>query len=207
MEHGTAVSSSPREPRSGVEWHSVLQTKSLDEELDPGHLLSWLPVVESRQAHSVVQGTRIGRSDRKHGCSCHRFSFFLLLSFLSVTREGVSQGTRGGDTPPTSCFMANQDNGSGGQEKGGNVHGQNVPLGTSVDTPSELTLASSWRWLAALKAEWNGRRKHLRDFPPWSHWSSIRSRRNARGSCLTGSEVPARPSTGIAGWGPSTTAP
>ena len=83
-------------------------------------------------------------------------SLFLLLTsfFLSVTREGVSRGTRGGDTPPTSCFMANQDNGSGGPEKGGgDVHGQNVPLGTSVDTPSELTLASSWRWLAALKAE------------------------------------------------------
>ena len=92
-------------------------------------------------------------------------------------------------------------------KRGGDVHGQNVPLGTSVDTPSELTLASSWRWLAALKAEWNGRRKHLRDFLPWSHWSSIRSRRNARGSCPTGSEVPARPSTGIAGWEPSTTAP
>ena len=207
MEHGTAVSSSPREPRSEVEWHSVLQTKSLDEELDPGHLLSWLPVVESRRAHSVVRGTRIGRSDRKHGCSCHRFSFFLLLSFLSVTREGVSRGTRGGDTPPTSCFMANQDNGSGGPEKGGDVHGQNVPLGTSVDAPSELTLASSWRWLAALKDEWNGRRKHLRDFLLWSHWSSIRSRRNARGSCPTGSEVPARLSTRIASWEPSTTAP
>ena len=86
-------------------------------------------------------------------------SYFFL--FLSVTREGVSRGTRGGDTPPTPCFMASQDNGSGGPEKGGgDVHGQNVPLGTSVDTPSKLTLASSWRWLAALKAEWNGRRKH-----------------------------------------------
>ena len=74
-------------------------------------------------------------------------------------------------------------------------------------TPSKLTLASSWRRLAALKAEWNRRRKHLRDFLPWSHWSSIRSRRNPRGSCPTGSEVPARPSTRIASWEPSTTAP
>ena len=119
----------------------------------------------------------------------------------------MSRGTRGGDTPPTSCFMANQDNGSGGPEKGGDVHGQNVPLGTNVDAPSELTPASSWRWLAALKAEWNGRRKHLRDFLLWSHWSSIRSRRNARGSCPTGSKVPTRLSTRIASWEPSTTAP
>ena len=44
-------------------------------------------------------------------------SYFFL--FLSVTREGVSRGTRGGDTPPTPCFMASQDNGSGGPEKGG----------------------------------------------------------------------------------------
>ena len=119
----------------------------------------------------------------------------------------MSRGTRGGDTPPTSCFMANQDNGTGGPEKGGDVHGQNVPLGTSVDAPSELTLASSWRRLAALKAEWNGRRKHSRDFLLWNHWSSIRSRRSARGSCPTGSEVPARLSTRIASWEPSTTAP
>ena len=137
-------------------------------------------------------------------------SLFLLLTsfFLSVTREGVSRGTRGGDTPPTSCFMANQDNGSGGPEKGGgDVHGQNVPLGTSVDAPSKLTLASSWRRLAALKAEWNGRRKHSRDFLLWNHWSSIRSRRSARGSCPTGSEVPAHLSTRIASWEPSTMAP
>ena len=136
-------------------------------------------------------------------------SLFLLLTsfFLSVTKEGVSRGTCGGDTPPASCFMANQDNGSGGPEMRGDVHRQNVPLGTSVDTPSKLTLASSWRRLAALKAEWNGRWKHLRDFLPWSHWSSIRSRRNPRGSCPTGSEVPARLSTRIASWEPSTTAP
>ena len=131
-------------------------------------------------------------------------SYFFL--FICYKGGGVSGNARG-DTPPTSCFMANQDNGSGGPENGGGVHGQNVPLGTSVDAPSELTLASSWRRLAALKAEWNGRRKHSRDFLLWNHWSSIRSRRSARGNCLTGSEVPARLSTRIASWEPSTTAP
>ena len=146
-------------------------------------------MVESRRAHSVVRGTRIGRSDRKHGCLCHRFSFFLLLSFfflfLSVTREGVSRGTRGGDTPPTPCFMAShRTTGPGDRKRGGDVHGQNVPLSTSVDTPS-----------------------NSRDFLPWRHWSSIRSRRNARGSCPTGREAPTCPSTGIADWEPSTTAP
>ena len=97
-----------------------------------------------------------------------------------------------------------RDRGTG---KGGDVHGQNVPLGTSVDAPSKLTLASSWRRLAALKAKWNGRRKHSRDFLLWNHWSSIRSRRSARGNCPTGSEVPAHLSTRIASWEPSTTAP
>ena len=200
-------STEQREPRSEVEWHSVLQTKSLDEELDPGHLLSWLPVVESRRAHSVVRGTRIGRSNRKHGCSCHRFSFFLLLSFYPLQGRGCL-GEHAAETPlPPLALWQTRTTGPGERKRGGDVHGQNVPLGTSVDTPSELTLASSWRWLAALKAEWNGRRKHLRNFLPWSHWSSIWSRRNARGSCPTGSEVPAHPSTGIAGWEPSTTAP
>ena len=45
--HGTAVSSSPREPRSDVEWHSVLQTKSRDEKWDPRDRLSQLMVEES----------------------------------------------------------------------------------------------------------------------------------------------------------------
>ena len=42
---------------------------------------------------------------------------FLLLTsfFLSVLREGVPRGTRGGDTPPA---FANQDNGSGGPDGG-----------------------------------------------------------------------------------------
>ena len=131
-------------------------------------------------------------------------SLFLLLTsfFLSVLREGVSRGTRGGDTPPAFALWQTRTTGPGDRTRG-DVHGQNVPLGTSVDTPSKLTLVSSWRWLAALKAEWNGQRRRLRDFLPWSHWSSIRSRRNPLGSCPTGSEVPARP----AGWEPSTTAP
>ena len=64
MEHGTAVSSSPREPRSDVEWHSVLQTKSRDERLDPRHLLSQLPVEESGRAGPAVRRTRIGRPGR-----------------------------------------------------------------------------------------------------------------------------------------------
>ena len=62
-------------------------------------------------------------------------------------------------------------------------------------------------WLAALKAKWNGQRERSRDFLPWSHWSSIRSRRNRRGSCPTGSEVPSGPSGRIASWELSMTAP
>ena len=58
-------------------------------------------------------------------------SYFFLFIYY---KGGGALGTRGGDTPPTFCFMANQDNGSGGPEKGGDVHGQNVPLGTS-ETP------------------------------------------------------------------------
>ena len=119
MEHGTAVSSSPREPRSEVEWHSVLQTKSLDEELDPGHLLSWHPVVESRRAHSVVRGTRIGRSDRKHGCSCHRFSFFLLLSFYPLQGRGCL-GERVAETPlPPLALWQTRTTGPGDRKRGG----------------------------------------------------------------------------------------
>ena len=165
-------------------------------------------MVESRRAHSVVRGTRIGRSDRKHGCLCHRFSFFLLLSFFNLLQGRGCLGERVAETPlPPLALWQARTTGPGDRKRGGDVHGQNVPLSTSVDTPSKLTLASSWRWLAALKAEWNGRRKHSRDFLPWRHWSSIRSRRNARGSCPTGREAPTCPSTGIADWEPSTTAP
>ena len=123
LEHGTAVSSSPREPRSGVEWHSVLQTKSLDEELGPGHLLSQLPVVESSRAHSVVRGTRIGRSDRKHGCVCHRFSFFLLLSFLIHLLQGrgcLEERVAETPLPPLASWQA-KTTGPGDRKKGGGM--------------------------------------------------------------------------------------
>ena len=136
-------------------------------------------------------------------------SLFLLLSFLIHLLQGRGcLGERVAETPlPPFALWQARTTGPGDRKRGGDVHGQNVPLSTSVDTPSKLTLASSWRWLAALKAEWNGRRKRSRDFLPWRHWSSIRSRRNARGSCPTGIEAPTCPSTGIADWEPSTTAP
>ena len=128
MEHGTAVSSSPREPRSEVEWHSVLQTKSRDEKLDPGHLLSQLPVKESRRADPAVRGTRIGRPDRDIAIRVIAFSSSYFF-FIRVKGGGAS-GNAWRRHPSRLCFMANEDNGS--------VHGQNVPLGTSVDTPNKL---------------------------------------------------------------------
>ena len=136
MEHGTAVSSSPREPRSEVEWHSVLQTKSLDEKLDPGHLLLWLPVVESGRADPAVRGTRIGRPDR--GTAVRVIAFPSSYFFLFICdKEGDASRNARRRHPSRFCFMANQDNGSGGPDVG-DVHGQNVPLGTSVVTPKKL---------------------------------------------------------------------
>ena len=131
VEHGTAVSSSPREPRSEVEWHSVLQTKSLDEKLDPGHLLSQLPVVESRRADPAVRGTRIGRPDRGIAVRVIAFSSSYFFLFIRVKGWGVSRNARRRH-PSRFCFMANR--GTGRRD----VHGQNVPLGTSVDTPNKL---------------------------------------------------------------------
>ena len=136
-------------------------------------------------------------------------SLFLLLTsffFICYKGRGVS-GNAWRRQPSHPLLYGKPGQRVRGTGKGGGMSTVRMPLGTSVDTPSKLTLASSWRWLAALKAEWNGRRKHSRDFLPWRHWSSIRSRRNARGSCPTGREVPTCPSTGIAGWEPSTTAP
>ena len=133
-------------------------------------------------------------------------SYFFLFFYLLQGRGCLGERVAETPLPPLALWQA-RTTGPGDRRRGGDVHGQNVPLSTSVDTPSKLTLASSWRWLAALKAEWNGRRKHSRDFLPWRHWSSIRSRRNARGSCPTGREAPTCPSTGIADWEPSTTAP
>ena len=124
----------------------------------------------------------------------------LSASFSSVLREGVPRGTRGGDTPP--AFSSLWQLGQLVQRtRRRYVHGQNVPLGTSVDTT-----APPWEWLATLKAKWNGQRERSRDFLPWSHWSSIRSRRNRRGSCPTGSDVSPRPCTRIASWELSMTA-
>ena len=89
MEHGTAVSSSPREPRSDVEWHSVLQTKSRDKKLDPGHLLSQLPVEESGRADPAVRGTRIGRPDRDIALRVIVFSSSYFF-FIRVEGGGAS---------------------------------------------------------------------------------------------------------------------
>ena len=131
-------------------------------------------------------------------------------SFSSVLREGVPRDTRGGDTPPAFFFMAIGTVGLGDQTEGcprsecAIRHERGHPEQTN---PRTLTLASSWKWLAALKAKWNGQRERSRDFLPWSHWSSIRSRRNRRESCPTGSKVPPRPSTRIASWELSMTAP
>ena len=95
--------------------------------------------------------------------SSYFFLFFYLLQGRGCLEERVAETP----LPPLALWQA-RTTGPGDRKRGGDVHGQNVPLGTSVDTPSKLTLASSWRWLAALKAEWNGRRKHSRDFLPWS---------------------------------------
>ena len=116
MEHGTAVSYSPQEPRSDVEWHFVLQTKSRDEKLDPGHLLSQLPVEESWRADPAVRGTRIGRPDRD--IAVRVIASLLLTSFSSVLREWVPQGTRGGDAPPAFFFMAIRTIGPGDRTEG-----------------------------------------------------------------------------------------
>ena len=126
---GLEGGSSPREPRSDVEWHSVLQTKSRDKKWDPRDRLSQLPVQESGGADPIVRGTRIWRPGRDIAVRIIAFFFYLILFH------------------PCS-----------------------------------------------------------RDFLPWSHWSSIRSRRNRRGSCPTGSKVSPRPCTRIAGWELSMTA-
>ena len=111
MEHGTAVSFSPRELRSDVEWHSVLQTKSRDEKLDPGHLLSQLPMEES------------GRADRDIAVRVIAFSSSYFF-FIRVKGGGAF-----------SLWQLGQLVRGTGQR---DVHGQNVPLGTSVDTRNKL---------------------------------------------------------------------
>ena len=61
----------------------------------------------------------------------------LSASFASVLREGVPRGTRGGDTPPafSSLWQLGQ---LVRRTRRRDVHGQNVPLGTSVDTRNKL---------------------------------------------------------------------
>ena len=97
-------------------------------------------------------------------------SLFLLptsfFSYPSVTREGVSRGTRGGDTPPTPCFMASQDDGSGGPKKGGgDVHGQNVPLSTSVDTPSKTNTSIILKVAGCLESRMERTEEAFAGFP------------------------------------------
>ena len=76
------------------------------------------------------RGTRFGRPDRDIAVRVIAFSSSYFFS--SVLREGVPWGTRGGDTPPAfSLWQLGQlVRGTGRRD----VHGQNVPLGTSVDT-------------------------------------------------------------------------
>ena len=105
MEHGTAVSSSPGEPHSDVEWHSVLQTKSRDERLDPGHLLSQLPVEESRWADPAVRGTRIGRPDRD--IAVHVIAFSSSYFFFIRVKGGGASGNACRRHPSRLFFMAN----------------------------------------------------------------------------------------------------
>ena len=101
-------------------------------------------------------------------------SLFLLptsfFSYPSVTREGVSRGTRGGDTPPTPCFMASQDDGSGGPKKKkkkgeGDVHGQNVPLSTSVDTPSQINTSIILKVAGCLESRMERTEEAFAGFP------------------------------------------
>ena len=78
----------------------------------------------------------------------------------------MSRGTRGGDTPPTPCFMASQDDGSGGPEKGGgDVHGQNVPLSTSVDTPSKINTSIILKVAGCLESRMERTEEAFAGFP------------------------------------------
>ena len=72
---------------------------SRDEKLDPGHLLSQLPVEESRRAEPAVRGQGSG-GPAETLLFVSSPSLLLTSFFSSVLREGVPRGTRGGDTPP-----------------------------------------------------------------------------------------------------------
>ena len=78
-ERNSSLVFTEREPRSNVEWHSVLQTKSRDEKWDPWDHLSQLPVEESGGADPIVRGTRIWRPDRDIAVRIIAFFFFLIL--------------------------------------------------------------------------------------------------------------------------------
>ena len=124
-------------------------------------------MVESRRAHSVVRGTRIGRSDRKHGCLCHRFSFFLLLSFLIHLLQGRGcLEERGAETPlPPLALWQARTTGPGDQKKGGDVHGQNVPLSTSVDTPSKTNTSIILKVAGCLESRMERTEEAFAGFP------------------------------------------
>ena len=97
-------------------------------------------------------------------------SLFLLptsfFSYPSVTREGVSRGTRGGDTPPTPCFMASQDDGSGGPEKGGGgCPRSECAISTSVDTPSKINTSIILKVAGCLESRMERTEEAFAGFP------------------------------------------
>ena len=124
-------------------------------------------MVESRRAHSVVRGTRIGRSDRKHGCLCHRFSFFLLLSFLIHLLQGRGcLGERVAETPlPPFALWQARTTGPGDRKRGGDVHGQNVPLSTSLDTPSKTNTSIILKVAGCLESRMERTEEAFAGFP------------------------------------------
>ena len=97
-------------------------------------------------------------------------SLFLLptsfFSYPSVTREGVSRGTRGGDTPPTPLLYGKprrRVRGTG--KRGGDVHGQNVPLSTSVDTPSKTNTSIILKVAGCLESRMERTEEAFAGFP------------------------------------------
>ena len=125
-------------------------------------------MVESSRAHSVVRGTRIGRSDRKHGCVCHRFSFFLLLSFLIHLLQGrgcLEERVAETPLPPLASWQA-KTTGPGDRKKGeGDVHGQNVPLSTSVDTPRKINTSIILKVAGCLESRMERTEEAFAGFP------------------------------------------
>ena len=95
------------------------------------------PVEESAGGRPDRPGDEDLEARQRHCCSYHRL-LLLSDSFSSVLREGVPRGTRGGDTPPafSSLWQLGQ---LVRRTRRRDVHGHNVPLGTSVDTRNKLT--------------------------------------------------------------------